>query len=64
MKQGSWLQPRHGSKDAFEKDFPTLELSPLEVVCPGCRSGVKLTRKAPTGKVGGWCAKCNRGVAA
>lgn len=59
---GQWLQPRHGSKEAFDKDFPSLNPATPEVSCPGCKERVKLTRKSPAGKTGGWCAKCNRGV--
>ncbi|MDE2490282.1 MAG: hypothetical protein KGM24_05505 [Elusimicrobia bacterium] len=62
MTQGQWLQPRHGSREAFEKDFPTIATSQIDVVCPGCRASVKLTRRSPNGKSGGWCQKCNRGV--
>lgn len=61
---GQWLQPRHGSKEVFDKDFPALEASGMDVTCPGCKEIVKLARKAPTGKLGGWCKKCNRGVGA
>lgn len=55
--------PRHTNRSIFEKDFPKLDLKAMEVYCPGCRSVVKLARKSPNGKIGGWCAKCNRGVA-
>ncbi len=61
---GQWLQPRHPSKDVFEKDFPTLEPRGLDVACPGCKATVRLGRKSPQGKLGGWCLKCNRGVCA
>jgi len=59
---GQWLQPRHGSKEAFDKDFPTIDASGGTVSCPGCKETVSLTRKSVQGKVGGWCKKCNRGV--
>jgi hypothetical protein len=58
---GKWLQPRHASKEVFEKDFPTLE-SGLDAHCPGCNGYMKLNRKNPAGRVAGWCGKCNRGV--
>lgn len=63
MRPGQWLQPRHGSEDIFLKDFPHLETGALEVSCPGCRTTVRLSRKSPAGKIGGWCKTCNRGVA-
>lgn len=64
MRPGQWLQPRHGSEEAFAKDFPSWEpAAALEVVCPGCGRAVKLSRKSPAGKLGGWCKTCNRGVA-
>jgi hypothetical protein len=62
MKEGKWLQPRHPSAQIFEKDFPQLDLAGLDVYCPGCKGYVKLLRKAPNGRIGGWCKKCNRGV--
>ena len=61
---GQWLQPRHGSRETFEKDFSAIAQSQMDVLCPGCRQAVRLTRKAPTGKSGGWCPRCNRGVGA
>jgi hypothetical protein len=61
-RPGQWLQPRHGSKDAFDKDFPTIDTGGLTVVCPACKETVTLTRRSPQAKVGGWCKKCNRGV--
>ncbi|MFI5363657.1 MAG: hypothetical protein ACHQ49_16960 [Elusimicrobiota bacterium] len=64
MTTGQWLQPRHGSHDAFAKDFPKLEANGMDVSCPGCKSAVKLVRRSPTGKLAGWCKNCNRGVAA
>jgi hypothetical protein len=60
---GQWLQPRHGSHEAFEKDYPKIEPNG-DVACPGCKSAVKLLRRAPNGKLGGWCKNCNRGVGA
>ena len=64
MKPGQWLQPRHGSHEAFEKDYPKLEASGGDVACPGCKIAVKLLRRAANGKLGGWCKNCNRGVGA
>ena len=64
MTPGAWLQPRHGSHEAFEKDFPKLEPNGMDVSCPGCRGVVHLVRRSPNGKLGGWCKNCNRGVAA
>lgn len=62
MNQGQWLQPRHGSHEAFEKDHPKIEANGMDVVCPGCRNAVRLARRSPNGKLGGWCKHCNRGV--
>jgi hypothetical protein len=62
VNPGTWLQPRHGSHEAFEKDFPKIEANGLDVVCPGCRNSARLTRRSPSGKLGGWCKHCNRGV--
>ena len=64
MTQGQWLQPRHGSHEAWEKDFPKLEPHGMDVSCPGCRGVVTLIRRNPSGKLGGWCKRCNRGVGA
>ena len=64
MHNGRWLVPRHTSREAFEKDFPSLDLSALEAYCPGCRGAVKLARKSPVGKIGGWCPRCGRAVTA
>ncbi|MDO8757567.1 MAG: hypothetical protein Q7J64_06125 [Elusimicrobiota bacterium] len=63
-RPGQWLQPRHASKEAFDKDFPVIDAGGFSVACPGCREAVSLTRKSVSGKVGGWCKKCNRGVSA
>ncbi|MFH1724463.1 MAG: hypothetical protein ABII00_07565 [Elusimicrobiota bacterium] len=63
MRDGKWLMPRHPSRDVFEKDFRKIDLNPLEVYCPGCRSVVRIGRSMPNGKVGGWCSRCDRGVA-
>lgn len=63
MRAGQWLQPRHGSEEIFLKDFPSLETSALEVTCPGCKGVVRLSRRSAAGKIGGWCKRCNRGVA-
>lgn len=62
MRDGKWLQPRHADIGAFEKDFPQFDLSALDVYCPGCKTFIKVSRKSPMGKIGGWCRKCNRGV--
>ena len=62
MRDGKWLQPRHADAAAFEKDFPQVDPAGLDVYCPGCRAPVKLARKGPAGRIGGWCRKCNRGV--
>jgi len=62
MREGKWLQPRHASKDVFEKDFPVPDLSGLDVYCPGCKGYIKLNRKNPAGRIGGWCDKCARGI--
>lgn len=62
MKPGKWLAPRYPSKEVFEKDFPRVDLSPISVVCPGCRAPVHLARKAQNGRIGGWCKQCDRGV--
>ena len=62
MTQGQWLQPRHGSHEAFAKDYPKIEVTATELACPGCRDSVRLTRRSPLGKLGGWCKSCNRGV--
>ena len=43
-RPGQWLQPRHGSKEAFDKDFPSIDTGGLTVACPGCRETVTLTR--------------------
>lgn len=62
MKPGSWLAPRYPSKEIFEKDFSLYDPRPLEVYCPGCKAVVPLSRKANSGRIGGWCKACNRGV--
>jgi hypothetical protein len=64
LKPGQWLQPRHASHEAFEKDFPKLEQTGLDAACPGCKNVVRLARRSPNGKIGGWCKNCNRGVGA
>jgi hypothetical protein len=63
MQQGKWLVPRHASREVFEKDYPKVDFSALEVYCPGCKTIVKLSRKNMAGRVGGWCPKCGRAVA-
>ncbi len=62
MRDGKWIQPRHMSQEAFEKDYPGLDISGLDVYCPGCREFLKLTRKSTNGRIGAWCRRCNRGV--
>lgn len=62
MIAGKWLQPRHANREAFERDYPAIDFSGLDVYCPGCRATVKLSRKAPNGRIGGWCRPCDRGV--
>ncbi|HVA66384.1 MAG TPA: hypothetical protein VNK24_05610 [Elusimicrobiota bacterium] len=62
MHDGKWIQPRHMSQEVFEKDYPGLDLSGLDVHCPGCREILKLTRKSINGRIGAWCRRCNRGV--
>ncbi len=63
MKVGNWLAPRYPGRGVFEKDFPKIDLSPIEVYCPGCKASVRIGRKALNGRIGGWCKKCDRGVA-
>ncbi|HAZ09469.1 MAG TPA: hypothetical protein DCZ01_13350 [Elusimicrobia bacterium] len=62
IKPGQWIQPRHGSHEAFEKDYPRIEATGVSVLCPGCRDAVHLTRRTQSAKIGGWCKRCNRGV--
>ena len=62
MREGKWLQPRHAAQEVFERDFPQTDLSGLDVYCPGCKALVKLSRKSPNGRIGGWCKKCQRGI--
>jgi len=62
MQEGKWLQPRHAGREAFERDFPQSDLSALNVYCPGCKAIVTLSRQSPTGRIAGWCKKCQRGV--
>jgi hypothetical protein len=63
MKPGKWLAPRYPGKDTFEKDYAKVDLNPITVACPGCRGGIKLTRTAANGRIGGWCKPCSRAVA-
>jgi hypothetical protein len=64
MLTGKWLQPRHATQEAFGNDYPVLDPSGgLDVKCPGCNGYLKLNRKNPAGRSGGWCKNCNRGVA-
>lgn len=62
MREGKWLQPRHARLEVFEKDFPQVEFSGLDVYCPGCRNPLKLSRRNPMGRIAGWCRRCDRGV--
>jgi len=62
MKDGKWLEPRYMSKEIFEKDYPKLDLSGMDVRCPGCKGDVALNRKNNSGKNAGWCKRCNRAV--
>lgn len=62
MKIGKWLEPRYTSRDIFEKDYPRLELSGIDIQCPGCKSRVTLNRKSINNKSAGWCKNCNRAV--
>ena len=62
MKDGKWLEPRHTSQEIFEKDYAKMDLSGMEVRCPGCKEGVTLNRKNMAGKSAGWCKHCNRAV--
>jgi hypothetical protein len=65
MKIGTWLMPRYTDRSVFEKDFGLVDMNAMDVYCPGCKAIVRLGRKsAHTGKIGGWCVKCNRPVAA
>lgn len=63
MKDGRWLEPRYTEKGVFEKDYPSIDINGLQVYCPGCRRVIRLSRKSPNAKIGGWCAACNRPVA-
>ena len=62
MKDGKWLEPRYTSKEIFEKDYSHLDLSGMDVKCPGCKDSVALNRKNNFGKNAGWCKRCNRAV--
>ncbi len=62
MRDGRWLQPRYGGREVFERDYPRVDLAGLDVYCPGCRTPVRLARRALSGKVAGWCKACDRGV--
>ena len=62
MKDGKWLQPNYASLEIFEKDYPKIDFSGIDVYCPGCKSPVKMSRQSPIGRIGGWCRKCNKGV--
>ena len=64
MQTGRWLVPRYTDRGVFEKDYSVIDVNGLELYCPGCRKVVRLTRKSRSGKIGGWCATCNRPVAA
>jgi len=62
MKDGKWLAPRYTSKEIFEKDYAKLDLSGLDVKCPGCKNLVTLNRKNNSARSAGWCKCCNRAV--
>jgi len=62
MKDGRWLAPRYTNKEIFEKDYSKIDLSGLEVKCPGCKDSVSLNRKSNAGRSAGWCKRCNRAV--
>lgn len=62
MKDGKWLAPRYTSKEIFEKDFGKLDVSGMEVKCPGCKDAVQLNRKNSANRAAGWCKRCNRAV--
>jgi hypothetical protein len=62
LKTGQWLQPRHSDSAAFEKDFPQLDATGLDVYCPGCKGYLRLNRKNPSGRIAGWCKRCQRAV--
>lgn len=62
MKDGKWLEPRYTNKEIFEKDYSKLDLSGMEVSCPGCKTSVQLNRKNNFGKGAGWCKRCSRAV--
>ncbi|MDE2293627.1 MAG: hypothetical protein KGL53_16210 [Elusimicrobia bacterium] len=62
MRDGRWLSPRYPSREIFERDYPKVDMSGLEVYCPGCRAVVRLTRAHVNGRVGGWCPACSRAV--
>ena len=62
MHDGKWVEPRYTNKDIFEKDYSKLDLSGMDVKCPGCKASVGLNRKSARGKAAGWCKICNRAV--
>lgn len=62
MKDGKWLEPRYTSKEIFEKDYSQLDLSGIEVKCPGCKGSVTINRKNAASRRAGWCKVCNRAV--
>ncbi|MCX5791395.1 MAG: hypothetical protein NTY45_04135 [Elusimicrobia bacterium] len=62
MKDGKWLDPRYTSEEIFVKDYNKLDLSGMEVCCPGCRNKVILNRRTITGKTAAWCRRCRRAV--
>lgn len=61
-RPGTWLQPRHMTAEAFEKDFPIPHPAGLDVYCPGCKGYMRLNRKSTSGRMAGWCRQCQRGV--
>ncbi|MBI4655166.1 MAG: hypothetical protein HY746_00310 [Elusimicrobia bacterium] len=62
MKEGKWLAPRYTEKAVFEKDYPSIEFSGIELKCPGCKNLMQLNRKSLLKKTAGWCRHCNRAV--
>ncbi|MBI3297407.1 MAG: hypothetical protein HYZ75_04545 [Elusimicrobia bacterium] len=64
VRDGRWLSPRHPAREAFERDFPKVDLEALAVYCPGCKAVVKLSRRSLNARTAGWCMACSRGVAA
>jgi len=63
MRAGRWLEPRYTSREVLEKDFAGIDFNALQVLCPGCKAPVRLSRKHPAGRIAGWCERCARAVA-